>query len=68
MLADVAKVTKSWDVGTSAKAALAGALAWEHIGERQQAKNSLVHAESLECTDSQFSEILLAVQNILKPS
>lgn len=68
MLADVSKVTKSWDVGTSAKAALAGALAWEHIGERRQAQNSLMHAESLEYTDSQFSEILLAAQNLLKTS
>lgn len=68
MLADVFKVTKTWDVGTSAKAALAGALAWEHIGERQQAQNSLSHAESHDYADPQFSEIVLAAKDILRSS
>lgn len=66
MLADVFKVTKTIDSGTSAKAALAGALAWEHIGESQQAQNSLSHAESLEYTDPQFTEMLSAAKAIIR--
>jgi len=66
MLADVTKVTNSWDTGISAKAALGAALAWEHIGERQQARDSLSHSESSHYADAQYTEMLSKARKLLR--
>jgi hypothetical protein len=71
MFADLSQVTKKADPVTAAKASLAAALVWAHIGEAKQAASMLARAESFECNNALFVSVLqdtrvaLAIQ---KPS
>lgn len=65
MLADISQVTKESERTTAAKASLAAGLVWAHIGEPTQAKSMLTRAESIDCKEVHYRDILQRAKGVV---